>query len=203
MTGKFAYFFVFIVTFVGVTAVMIALNYEYENIFNLNFSPSVPPVIIQESNTKVELTQKDFNYLRDFIKKGVNGVVIDSTLSKYIITRVDTFTKVVINDSSFISKLSSSKDTILTLQKSLNNKDNQIAALQKRFIQQEDSSYTAWVKSTAKLYETVDPKKSAKLISNHSDNEARDILNTIHKRKVAEIMAALSEETILRLTRKQ
>jgi len=64
-----------------------------------------------------------------------------------------------------------------------------------------DSIYNKWMKSTAKLYENMEPKKAAKIISSYSDNMARDIIYTMKKKKAAEILAELSPEFASRITR--
>ena len=64
-----------------------------------------------------------------------------------------------------------------------------------------DSLYTKWMKSTAKLYENMEPKKAAKIISTYSDNMARDIIYTMKKKKAADILAELNPEFASRITR--
>ncbi|MGE5795738.1 MAG: MotE family protein [Ignavibacteria bacterium] len=65
----------------------------------------------------------------------------------------------------------------------------------------EDTLYTKWMKSTAKLYENMEPKKAAKIIASYSDNMARDIIYTMKKKKAAEILAELNPEFASRITR--
>lgn len=65
----------------------------------------------------------------------------------------------------------------------------------------EDTLYNKWMKSTAKLYENMEPKKAAKIIASYSDNMARDIIYTMKKKKAAEILAELNPEFASRITR--
>jgi flagellar motility protein MotE (MotC chaperone) len=65
----------------------------------------------------------------------------------------------------------------------------------------EDTLYTKWMKSTAKLYENMEPKKAAKIIASYSDNMARDIIYTMKKKKAAEVLAELNPEFASRITR--
>ncbi len=67
--------------------------------------------------------------------------------------------------------------------------------------EKEDTLYTKWMKSTAKLYENMEPKKAAKIIASYSDNMARDIIYTMKKKKAAEVLAELNPEFASRITR--
>ena len=58
-----------------------------------------------------------------------------------------------------------------------------------------------WAKQTAKLYESMEPRKAAKIISSYSDNESREILFRMNKKKAAKILAELNPETARRITR--
>ena len=58
-----------------------------------------------------------------------------------------------------------------------------------------------WAKQTAKLYESMDPRKAAKIIASYSDNESREILFRMNKKKAAKILAELNPETAKRITR--
>lgn len=66
---------------------------------------------------------------------------------------------------------------------------------------EKDSAYIKWKKSTVKLYELMDPKKAAKIISQHSDNIARDLIYSMNKKKAAQILQYLDNETVIKLTR--
>ncbi|MCL5028265.1 MAG: hypothetical protein M1480_04490, partial [Bacteroidetes bacterium] len=64
-----------------------------------------------------------------------------------------------------------------------------------------DSSYIVWKNQTAKLYESMDPQKAAKIIQSYSDNVARDIIYSMRQKKAAEILSELNPETANRITR--
>ncbi|GAB6281329.1 MAG: hypothetical protein STSR0008_00680 [Ignavibacterium sp.] len=66
---------------------------------------------------------------------------------------------------------------------------------------EKDSAYIKWKKSTVKLYELMDPKKAAKIISQYSDNIARDLIYSMNKKKAAQILQYLDTETVIKLTR--
>ena len=61
--------------------------------------------------------------------------------------------------------------------------------------------YNDWIASTVKLYESMDSKQAAKIITNYSDNVARDIIYAMKKKKAAEILSNLNSEQIVKLTR--
>ena len=62
-----------------------------------------------------------------------------------------------------------------------------------------DSLHKAWVKNTAKLYESMDTRKAAKIIQGYSDNIVRDLLLTMKRKKAAEILAEFKLETATRI----
>ena len=64
---------------------------------------------------------------------------------------------------------------------------------------QSDSSYTAWTQRTAKVYEAMDPQRAAKIISNYSDNVARDLIYSMRQKKAAAILSELNPETANRI----
>ena len=72
--------------------------------------------------------------------------------------------------------------------------------MKNRLKSKQDSTYDAWVSSTAKLYGLMDSKQVAKLISNFSDSEVRDLFNKMKTRKVVDILSNLSQERVSRLT---
>lgn len=88
-----------------------------------------------------------------------------------------------------------------------NTQQNQLTQVQneiditKNKSTEKDSAYIKWKKSTVKLYELMDPKKAAKIISQHSDNIARDLIYSMNKKKAAQILQYLDNETVIKLTR--
>jgi len=61
--------------------------------------------------------------------------------------------------------------------------------------------YVSWTKKIAKLYETMDPSKAAKIIQGYSDNIARDIIYTMKQKKAAGILAEFNPKIANRIMR--
>lgn len=66
---------------------------------------------------------------------------------------------------------------------------------------QTDTIYTKWVKDTAKLYESMDPQKAAKIITQYSPEIARDIIYKMNKKKAAQVLSNLDPKTANMITR--
>ena len=56
-----------------------------------------------------------------------------------------------------------------------------------------------WIKQTAKLYESMDPKKAALIIKNYSESTARDIIYRMKKNKAADVLSELDPVTANRI----
>ncbi|NOX17049.1 MAG: hypothetical protein GXO87_02055 [Chlorobi bacterium] len=128
----------------------------------------------------------------------LNGAIVRTRVEiKHDTLYVDKLVK----DPSVVDSLKKTKDKVVLLAKQNKRKDRKIKDLEKRIIRQKDSSYTAWLKATVKLYESMDSKQAAKLIRNFSDSEARDLIYSMKKKKAAEILSNLSAEKVTILTR--
>jgi hypothetical protein len=64
-----------------------------------------------------------------------------------------------------------------------------------------DTIYQKWIKQTAKLYESMDPKKAALIMKNYSETTARDIIYRMKKNKAAEVLSELDPLTANRIAR--
>ena len=64
-----------------------------------------------------------------------------------------------------------------------------------------DTIYQKWIKQTAKLYESMDPKKAALIIRNYSETTARDIIYKMKKNKAAEVLSELDPVTANKIAR--
>ncbi|MCB0753009.1 MAG: hypothetical protein KDC52_16170, partial [Ignavibacteriae bacterium] len=69
--------------------------------------------------------------------------------------------------------------------------------------EKEDEKYAEWLKNTIKLYEAMESTKAAQFIKAMPENEARDLIYSMKKKKAAEVLSYLSAETVNRLTRAQ
>ncbi len=133
-------------------------------------------------------------------------VETDTLDGKIIRTRVEVkhdtiYVDKLVKDPAVVDSLKATKQKVALLAMQNKRKDRKIKDLESRLQQQKDSAYTAWVKSTVKLYESMDSKKAAKLIQNFSDSEARDLIYSMKKKKAAEILSNLSVEKVTILTR--
>ncbi len=172
MKNTIMYILIFTLAFAATTAGLFVLNTKYNDVFSLDFSP--PQEEIADS---LQLA------MADSLAQVPDSLTIMMTI-------VD----------SLENELSKLKLELGAAQTQLQQKDLEIENLKKNIETKKDSAYLAWLKSTRKLYETMESSKAAKLLSSISDNEARDLLYSMNKKKAAEILSNLSTEKIKKLT---
>ncbi len=199
MKEKIIYGGIFGGAFLFVTVVIIFLNSIYNNIFHFDFSPSRS--LLQQNmqtnqsglviNTAAlnQVKQEFMDSLktfRSFMKNDSNyfGVKMDST----IYDSLKSLHVKLVN----IEKMNQKKIDTLGNKKKTNDSLSAIANAKK---------LEEWAKQTAKMYESMDAKKAAKIISSYSDNESREILFRMNKKKAAKILAELNPEIAKRITR--
>lgn len=185
-------------TFLGVTGVLIFLNTQFTNVFKFDFSK---PRIKNERTIK--LAKKDYSQVEDFLKGEFKQEVIDSLKKIYVTTKTDTVYKVVLKDPTLQESLTDAKVNFTKMAEEIKQKDEKIETLKEDLTSKQDSVYKAWLKNTVKLFEAMDSKKAAKIITNYSDNVAKDIIYSMKKKKAAEILAQLAPQTVIQLTGKQ
>ena len=198
MKDKIVYIIVFSMTFLGVTGVLIFLNTQFTNVFKFDFSK---PRIKNERTIK--LAKKDYSQVEDFLKGEFKQEVIDSLKKIYVTTKTDTVYKVVLKDPTLQESLTDAKVNFTKMAEEIKQKDEKIETLKEDLTSKKDSVYKAWLKNTVKLFEAMDSKKAAKIITNYSDNVAKDIIYSMKKKKAAEILAQLAPQTVIQLTGKQ
>lgn len=198
MKDKIVYIIVFSMTFLGVTGVLIFLNTQFTNVFKFDFSK---PRIKNERTIK--LAKKDYSQVEDFLKGEFKQEVIDSLKKIYVTTKTDTVYKVVLKDPTLQESLTDAKVNFTKMAEEIKQKDEKIETLKEDLTSKQDSVYKAWLKNTVKLFEAMDSKKAAKIITNYSDNVAKDIIYSMKKKKAAEILAQLAPQTVIQLTGKQ
>lgn len=203
-----AYVFVYSMAFLGVTGVMYFLNNNFENIFDFNFKPYNPQrVVIRVKEPKPVFNPK----LEDYTKKVLSNIkeeIIDSLEKFNHGLQPDTvYKEVVVQDQNLIDSLNNSLRKLekekQDAEKSIAEKNKELEKLKlvKEETKAEDGqNYQDWISSTVKLYESMDSKSAAKIITNYSDNVARDIIYAMKKKKAAEILSNLSSEQIVKLT---
>jgi flagellar motility protein MotE (MotC chaperone) len=87
------------------------------------------------------------------------------------------------------------------VEKNFAEKEKELEKLREALGLNNKKEYNDWIASTVKLYESMDSKQAAKIITNYSDNVARDIIYAMKKKKAAEILSNLNSEQIVKLTR--
>jgi flagellar motility protein MotE (MotC chaperone) len=188
--NKIIYVFLFLVAFVFTTGAVVFLNSIYANIFHFDFG---------------QVTASDTTNVKDFANTmNVSFAGNNSDSLKALNQNKYQDSLQVIN-----SQDSSSADTLKHLQNvikpteirtsSNKSQDDSQFPIENTKIQA-DSSYIVWMKQTAKLYESMDSKKAAKIIQSYSDNIARDIIYSMKQKKAAEILSELNPITANRIT---
>lgn len=185
-------------TFLGVTGLLIFLNTQFTNVFKFDFSKPR----IQNQRT-IKLAKKDYSQVEDFLKNEFKQEVIDSLKKIYVTTKTDTVYKVVLKDPTLQESLTDAKVNFTKMAQDIKQKDEKINTLESTLTTKQDSVYQAWIKNTVKLFEAMDAKKAAKIITNYSDNVATDIIYKMKKKKAAEILTQLDPQTVIKLTGKQ
>ncbi|MFH0734142.1 MAG: hypothetical protein V1773_07545 [bacterium] len=197
MKNFVAYFLAFLMAFFGVTGLLFYANTQYKNIFKFDFSSTTPP---EKAVKKITLKIEDYQKVRNFIREKFTGEVVDSIKKLYWETKTDTVYKVIVQDSTLKQNLSEIKKQNETLVKQIAAKEEELKKIKNKGGANKDSTYKEWVKQTVKLYETMDSKQAAKIISELSDNVARDLIYTMKKKKAAEILSNMSTARVTKLT---
>ncbi len=189
MIDKIAAVIVFIVAFVMVTALIAFMNLQYNNIFDFDFTPTQHAIEIK--------TEAQIEELKATLRPEVEKHIFDS------LKVVGFDSLAIINTNNKVVQL---EDSIAVLQKiisKLTRETSTLEATNAKNTKKNDSQkeYQAWIKTTSKLYESMETQKAAKIILKYSDNIAKDILYSMKKKKAAEILAELNPETANRITR--
>lgn len=205
MKNTIIYSVVFLQAFLLVTGAILFLNSYFADMFHFNFmaAKDLPKKHV------VKMTQLDSAIVKD-----LKSTLLDSLKAINKQTNMLQYANKTVHDSLIIDSLSKFISEIVkdvkikpTAEKKSaadGKKDSAVTASAEKVLAiKPDSSYLAWKKQTAALYELMEPKKAAKIIQNFSDNIARDILYTMKKKKAAEILAQLNPETANRITKAQ
>lgn len=187
------YILTFLIAFFAVTGILIVLNDQYNNIFKFDFTPRSA---VDTSMVKQKIPEK---------------TKVDSLVNKE-----DSLN--IVSKDSLVTGIDSSANSIktnnLTAKPEINNKppvlNKEASAISNTQLTQNvnkskqgDSTYAKWKKATIKIYESMDSKKIAKIILSLTDNEARELIYSMKKKKAAEILSYLNPDEVKRLTRLQ
>ncbi|MCW8848520.1 MAG: hypothetical protein OQJ81_00970 [Melioribacteraceae bacterium] len=85
----------------------------------------------------------------------------------------------------------------------LSKKEKELELLKKQLEVKNNEEHDEWLKSTIKLYEEMETSKAGQLLKTIPEDEAREIVYSMKKKKAAEILSNLDTETVKRLTRAQ
>lgn len=200
----------FIFAFLVVTGVIIYLNGQYNNIFQLDFSPRNQ--ISQQRNNSHKVSENKNLPTKDDEQKQVSDSLSlpestsDTVFTASLMEQKKISEKEIRPDLKELSKKE--------LENQLEKKPNpEFEELEPKFasnnsdqfnsskLQKQDSSYTNWLKKVSKLLEQMEPSKASKIIQNYSDNVARDIIYTMNKKSAAKIVSELSPEIAQRIIR--
>jgi flagellar motility protein MotE (MotC chaperone) len=197
--NKIIYITSFLTAFIVVTIGIIHLNETYTNIFEFDFTEiKLPPEPIQFAN---ELDRQNFEYMKEYFDTEFREKILDSIKANTLV-KIDTVYQEVLKDESLV-------DSLQKLTSELQQLRNQIAQQEIEFQQslpdsnQINTLDEVWVKKTAKLFESMNPKDAAKVIQKYSDNEARELIYKMNQKKAAAILSNLNPDFVNRITKSE
>ena len=191
MKNKIIYVFLFLIAFLFTTGGVVFLNSIFKDIFKYDFRLATISDTTQVTDSTKILNAALTNSNSDSLKTLIPGNVQDSlhASNSKDSTSADSSKRVqnILKSADYLASNGKAPDSV------------QIATNTVRM--KPDSSYIIWMKQTAKMYESMDPKKAAKIIQSYSDNIARDIIYSMKQKKAAEILSELNPDTANRITR--
>ena len=220
MKQKLIYGGVFLLAFLLVTIGIFYLNSVYKNIFLLDFSQkqvlskpqtqdSLKTQNVAIDSSKMDSTkilqansvQPDSALLTDSTK--ISQVPAkDSVIQNQVVLKEE---KPIVKNQPLIKPDKSTKlDKSTKTDKSIKpdtSQPKEAPVIETSYHDPKDTNYIKWTKKTAGMFESMDPKKAAKIIEKYSDNIARDIIYGMKKQKAAEILAELSPDIASRIAR--
>lgn len=203
MKSKIIYIVSFVAAFILTTLLIVYLNSNYKNIFQLDFS-SVPQKM--KNNTANDTSKVTFGQLKDFMQNELKNELLDSLRTMYAGQNHDTVYAArqvdsVLIDSLRILRLALKQKNLVSAKPAKEIKQKPDQQIEKNIAKAKpDTSYIRWTKETAKLYESMDPQQAAKIIQSYSDNVARDIIYSMRQKSAAQVLSALNPETANRIT---
>lgn len=198
MKVSFLYILTFIVAFLAVTGLLIIANERFQNIFKFDFSP-VKAVASADTSAQIKFTEN--KVLPDTINRGRDTLsIIPKDTSNIQKPKVES--PAIIAENKQISV--NSNNTNQAVQTVQNMPEEKIKPLETDVTPKTpDSTYNKWKKATVRIYEAMDARKVAQVLTSLSDSEARELIYSMKKKKAAEILSNLNAESVKRLTRLQ
>lgn len=196
MKEKIIYVVSFLLAFIMVTGLLIYLNSSYKNIFTFDFTPA-SQINIAENKTDQQIQasteQRDTTALPETPPDSMNHDLHTSNIDS---ASMKVKNSIAVNNSG--KKIVEGKKEEPLNTPVVQNVPIKPEPFEKNAAKR-DSVYKLWVKSTVKLYESMDAKKAAKIILGYSDNIARDILLTMKKKRAADILAEFKPDVATRI----
>jgi len=177
------YALVFVFAFIGTSAIIYVLNDKFVNIFQFDF--------------------RDASILEDAMmyQSVANGDSLITVDSLFVEDGSENFEDELSPESSKSKK--QAKEDIVEVKEEVIKQKEKIKELEEKFTAKEKEEHKSWLKSTIKMYEAMDAGKASQLLASIPDNDAREILYSMKKKKAAEILSSLPTETVIRLTRRK
>ena len=196
MKQNLVYIISFLMAFALVTLSLVVMSENYRNVFAFDFSPAEKEV------KTIEIPGISADEVKKIINEEVKKEIADSIKSRKnnaesAKLKMEEEAKV---DSLLLTRLNKVENALSQMKNNVNDKNGEIESLQKKIKAKSDQAYADWLKSTVKIYESMDSRQAAKIIQSISDNEARDILYKMKNKKAAEILSYLNPELVVKLT---
>jgi flagellar motility protein MotE (MotC chaperone) len=177
------YAVIFLLAFAATSYEIYTLNNKYVNVFKFDFRDKVA-FEKKLADSLAVLSVDSTN-----IVHGDSLAVADSLTSE----------KKMLQTSTIESD--SIKNELNDVKQKLSQKDKEIEELKNQLNGTQDIKYQDWLKNTIKIYEEMESNKAAQLIQGIPENQARDIIYSMKKKKAAEILSYLENGTVQRLTK--
>lgn len=200
------YGIIFFITFLLVSAGMYYIADTQPELLIVKIPGSGSSEHPNDTTTVVQKSQR-IELLEDQIPdEDFYSFLVDTTAKlpreKVIEVRIDTiYQDVKYQDPALLDSITIINASLTKARKDIEIRETEIKSLKSRMQFTKDSTYTAWLKKTVKICESMKPQNAAKLIQEKSDSEARDLIYAIKQKKVANILAVMDDETVKKLTR--
>ncbi len=201
MKAKIIYIVSFVAAFLLVTGGIIYLNSEYRNIFHFDFTPEIHKTN-KTDKTKGKISNNvEVADLKNYFQNEFKHEIFDSLKVLFSSKKTDTVYAKNSKNKSLVDSLKHLEEALRKSDAALKKQDIAAADSVNKTKAKSDSAYNAWLKQTARLYQSMDPARAAKIIQSYSDNVARDIIYSMRQQQAAEILSQFSPETANRITR--
>ncbi len=190
---------VYAVAFIAVTGILILLNYQYKNIFAFDFSPREVKKVV---TNKVTFASKDYSKIEKFVRDEFKKELLDTLKKLYFEKKTDTVQQIVVKDPALLASLDKAIDSIQKKDIEIAKVKKQNEELKKQINQKQESKedYQTWLKKNSKLLDSMTPQEAAKIISNYSDNVAKDLIFGMKSKRAAEILRYMKPEAVQKIT---